>query len=208
MNGIILAHGAAQSIFDLHLSNWSEIFDELCVICPSDDVVLYDGELHSLGLSEHHGYWNCERMRYACELAAMKKSACILEYDTLVYDMPLPNTTLQGCGPMYDYRPHYASKWFMHSPWIMSSDNFGKVAEYAVVQGRHEYCDRWLAEACDALGIAPSALPCFYTPPCGFIRNSEEWRNAVNRAHSSNLSAIHGIKEEILSKTIYAIRKI
>lgn len=207
MIGIILAHGKAQAAFDLHLLNWTEVFEQIHVICPADDTIRYSGVVHEVGSSEHHGYWTCERMRRACELAAMYENACILEYDTLVYDLPQADCTLRGCGPMYDNLPRFASPWFMHSPWIMSRDNFKRVSDYKVYKGRHEYGDRWLAEACDALGIEPTKLENFYTPICGNIRNSDEWKDSVIAAHSKNLNAIHGIKEELHSKTILAIRK-
>ncbi len=208
MNGIILAHGKAQHIFDLHLQNWKRVFNHISVICPSDDIVDYDGEVHPLGLSEHHGYWNCERMRYACELSASYSDACIIEYDTLIYNIPQPDDTLRGCGPMFDYKPDFIAQWFMHSPWILSQSNFKRVSEYNVIEGKHEYCDRWLAEACVVLGINPTNLESYYTPCCGYIRNSDELRDMIQSAHSKNLSAIHGIKEEIISKLISAIRKI
>jgi hypothetical protein len=208
MTGIVLAHGKAQDVFDLHVSNWISMFNEICVICPADDPVEYSGLVYKIGLSEHHGYWNSERTRRACELAATYDSACILEYDTLVYNLPTPDNTLRGCGPMYDNKPNFISAWFMHSPWILSQDNFKKVSKYDVIDGRHEYSDRWISEACVTLDIKPSGLETFYTPRCGNIRNSDEWKDSVVAAHSKNLSAIHGIKEEILSRTISAIRKI
>jgi hypothetical protein len=207
MTGIILAHGKAQAAFDLHMSNWEDVFNEICVICPADDPIEYSGLVYEIGLSEHHGYWNCERMRRACELAATYESACILEYDTLVYSLPSPDDTLRGCGPMYDYRPNFMSTWFTHSPWILSQDNFKRVSKYEVIDWKHSYCDRWLAEACVALDIEPSELESFYTPCCGNIRDSDEWKESVVAAHTKNLNAIHGIKEELHSKIISAIRK-
>jgi hypothetical protein len=208
MIGIILAHGKAQKMFDLHLTNWEAVFDKICVVCPLDDIVQYSGDVYSLGLSEHHGYWNCERMRYACELAARHENACILEYDTLVFNLPQPDDSLRGCGPRHDYNQDFGAPWYTHSPWITSRSKYDALSKYSVITGKHEYCDRWLAEACDILGIKPSPLESYYTPPCGYIRNSDEWKSMVIVAHSTNLSAIHGIKEEFLSKTISAIRKI
>jgi hypothetical protein len=207
MTGIVLAHGKAQSTFDLHMSNWADVFNEICVICPADDPVEYSGLVYEIGLSEQSGYWTCERMRRACELAATYESACILEYDTLVYSLPLPDDTLRGCGPTYDYNDSFISTWYTHSPWILSQDNFKKVSKYEVKDGQHDYRDRWLAEACTTLDIEPSELESFYTPCYGHIRNSDEWKAAVITAHSKNLSAIHGIKEELHFKTISAIRK-
>lgn len=208
MTGIILAHGKAQKMFDLHLENWKKSFEELYVICPSDDIVQYEGLVYDLGLSEHHGYWNCERMRRACELAAQCEKAYIVEYDTLTFNLPEPDETLRGCGPMYDYRSCFRASWFTHSPWTTSQTNFEKISKYEVIDGRHEYCDRWLAEACEVLGIKPSGFDSYYSPCCGFIRDSDEWKDAVVASHSSNLSAIHGIKEEVISKTICAIQRI
>jgi|688.fasta_scaffold02355_28 hypothetical protein len=208
MIGIILAHGKAQKMFDLHLPNWEAVFDKICVVCPLDDIVEYHSEVHSLGLSEHHGYWNCERMRYACQIASSYADACIVEYDTLIYNLPYTDDTLRGCGPMYDYEPNFVAPWFTHSPWMTTRENFNAISKYEVLEGKHEYCDRWLAEACVVLGIKPSNLESYYTPCCGYIRDANEWKNMVTSAHSKNLSAIHGIKEEFLSKTISAIRKI
>ena len=208
MIGIILAHGKAQRMFDLHLQNWEKVFKSICVVCPSDDVVQYSGDVHCIGISEHHGYWTCERMRYSCKLAAQHESACILEYDTLLYNLPQPDDTLRGCGPSYDNNPNFGASWYTHSPWITKQSNFDSLSSYGVIADKHEYGDRWLPEACEVLGIKPSSLDSHCTPCCGYIRNSDEWRNMVIAAHSKNLSAIHGIKEEILSKTISAIRQI
>lgn len=208
MIGIILAHGKAQTIFNFHLENWKSKFESIHVICPNDDIVDYVGHVHLVGRSEHNGYWTCERMRYACEIASNHSSSCIVEYDTLLFDLPNPDSTLKGCGPMFDYRSEYSSPWYMHSPWITSSENFLNLSKYKVDPAKDRFCDRWLAEAAVDLEITPSGLNSFYTPPCGYIRNSDEWRNIIVKAHSKNLSAIHGIKDELLSKTISAIRKI
>lgn len=208
MIGIILAHGKAQKIFDLHLENWKAAFDSICVICPIDDIIQYPGYIHMVGLSEHNGYWTCERMRYACELAAAYPSACIVEYDTLVFDLPDPDITLKGCGPMFDHKPEYTSTWYIHSPWITSRENFRSLSKCKVDPDRDRFCDRWLAEAAVSLDIWPNKLASYYTPPCGYIRDSNEWKNAVIAAHSENLGAIHGIKDELLSKTISAVHRI
>jgi hypothetical protein len=210
MTGFVLGHGAAQEMFDVHRRTWSNWCDHLEVICPEDDSIKTDLKVHPHGLSEHHGMWNCERQRFACELASMHASACIFEYDTLLFgDAPVP--TANQCiasGPVWETREHsFPANWFSHSPWTLHKDDYAKIAAYSPTYLKQEYCDRWLAAVCDDLKIAPVALQDYHSPVCGSVNTLKEWHEAYTSAKNPNIKAIHGVKDFGLSVSILHIKR-
>lgn len=199
MTGIILAHGAAQQVFDQNATTWSNWFDEMIVVCPEDDRVQCNGiTVYPYGQSQHNGHWCCERFRYACELASTRKEACIIEYDTLLFgNAPKPeHNIVKGCGPMIDHDPG----WYMHSPWILTQRDYRKISKYHADFKDNRFCDRWLTSVCDDLGIKPQPLVKHYTPPAGY---TDDYREAIKQATiDPTILAFHGIKTVSAAKSI------
>lgn len=204
MTGIILAHGAAQKIFDYNILTWSNWFTEIIVVCPEDDPIQRGGlKIYPYGKSEHSGYWCCERFRYACQIASTKKLACVLEYDTLLFGAhpSIENGKLKACGPMNDWPPYdFDATWYSHSPWVLSKKDFGRVSKYSANYKNSKYCDRWLAAVCQDLHIEPISVGNHYTPFAGY---TDDYSEAIYQATSDqSINVFHGIKDVFAAHSI------
>jgi len=201
MIAIILAHGKGQNILDLNLEtikNWCTDFE---IICPEDDPVFGYKNIHLRGRSEHNGVDSVERMRYACEVASKHKQAFIVEYDTMCFSKApkAKKGKLLACGPFYDLDGPFKSKWYSHSPWVLSQTDFKKLAKCPTAELETNFPDRWLAAACDSLAIEPSGLDGWYS------RNSidtDEYLNDAIVARKCGAIAIHGIKTSIVYEAL------
>jgi hypothetical protein len=202
MTGIVLAHGKAQEVFDINLKTWANWFNRIIVVCPEDDLIQGANlEVYGVGLSEHHGEWNCERCRFAFELGSSLSTnerdiVCVLEYDTQLFGNPpkVCADVMLTIGPMTDNRKEFLSAWYAHSPWCVTVKDAGRIATYHRTYGNSNYCDRWLAAVCDNLKITPRKIENSYSPDTGTINFRHLFDKAIYAA-SHGATAIHGCKK-------------
>lgn len=206
--GIVLAHGGVADTVRRHLPDWLAHFDDLVFVTPENDMLSFsmigrDFMVHGRGLSCHNGHDACERMRFACGLAAGAERAVVFEYDTLFFrEIPLcPESVAMGsCLFTHDFKgfnKDFKSGWWLHSPWLADPSGWLGLSKIGVGL-EPTYPDRWHAAACDAAGLKPHALS------KGYSQNSIIEAAHVAEAVSAVLNgaaAIHGVKcQEVLNK--------
>jgi hypothetical protein len=198
MTAIILTHLAASDTTIRHIPIWLKFFDSLIFICP-EDAPFYNsvGTTHLSGLSCHSGFEACKRMRYACEIAAEHNECIIIEYDTLIFKQPeIIKNKILGSALFVNEMPTFMSKWWIHSPWLTTQDNWKKLSKTSI-DIEATYTDRWLAAACDYNEILPGSLP--YSYSTNYFKNTiENWWEieAATGAVMSGAVAIHGVKTQ------------
>lgn len=202
MNGIVLAHGSAKDIFDLHYKTWIEFLDDIEIICPEDDPIFKeDCTTIMRGRSEHSGNNICERQRLAFERAGLSKSAAVvvLEYDVLLFDsLPQPkDMEILGCEKRRDGQK-FVSSWYSHAPWVVTPSTAAKIGKCRSFYSAR-YSDRWLAAVCDNLKIQHHKLDNSYSPFGGNAHTSEMQYDMV-RAVFNGAKYIHGNKNILTSK--------
>jgi hypothetical protein len=195
MIGIILAHGKAIETIKRNMNTWSAWCTDYEYICPSDDPLVGFDNVYTSGLSKHNGHDTVERMRYACERAANHKKACVLEYDTLIFDSPpvIKGNVLYGCGPFYDSNPRFKADWWSHSPWLTSQKNFKKLSACPTDELETHFPDRWIAAAADYCGIKASAYKLWWSQNS---IDTPQFEIESLVARKDGAIAIHGVKTE------------
>jgi hypothetical protein len=195
MTGIILVHGKAQIILERNMVTFNNWCDNYEFICPSDDPIVGYDNIFLSGLSQHNGIDTVERMRLACERASVYTSAVVLEYDTLLFETPPVPTDniIYSCGPFPDNNPRFKSKWWSHSPWLTTQENFHMLSQCDVILLEKAFPDRWIAAACDECGIIPKEYSKWWS------RNSidtPQYESESIQAKKDGAIAIHGVKTE------------
>lgn len=164
MNAIILAHGGASATVARHLPNWEAAFDGLTFISPSDDPL--PGSL-PIGLSCRNGTGAIERILMAVALASRFDSACIMEYDCLVFFSSAigPSghwfdgevfTQPLFCSEVFpneDPAELFAAPTYGHCPWIATGETWWRLLT-AGADYQMGFPDRWLALAALRANVA------------------------------------------------------
>ena len=202
MIGIILVHGKAQTVLERNITTFHNWCDDYEFICPADDPITGYNNVFLRGKSQHNGLDTVERMRYACERASMHENAVVLEYDTLLFKKPptAKGNELHTCGPFPDSNTRFKSNWWSHSPWLTTRENFYELSQCPLIELEEFFPDRWMAAACDRLGIVPVGLSNW------FSRNSidtPEIEKAAIDAKKKQAVAIHGVKTEKIFNLLY-----
>ena len=204
MHGIVLAHGKANAVTNLHRITWDRYFDSYEIISPEDDPVsLTNVKTNTRGLSEHNGPHTIERQRYAFELASKHPVDAVIEYDTILLErLPIPNDMeLLACQRCEDGQT-FVSHWYAHCPWVLTSKTAKKIASYKDKFLEAKYGDRWLAAVCDDASIECKTLPNSYSPFGGNVHTLHEVRTLKNLANRNRALYIHGNKKVTASKQI------
>jgi hypothetical protein len=204
MHGIILAHGKANAVTNLHKITWDRYFDSYEILSPEDDpAFLTNVKTNTRGRSEHNGAHTIERQRYAFELASKHPVATVIEYDTILLDrLPIPNDMeLLACQRCEDGQT-FVSHWYAHCPWVVTAKTAETIASYIDKFTEAKYGDRWLAAVCDDAGISHRTLPNSYSPHGGNVHTINEVTTIRNLVNSDSVSYIHGNKEITLSRQI------
>ena len=195
MTGIVLVHGKAEPALRRNMTTFHSWCDSYEFICPSDDPLEgYDNVILS-GLSQHSGLDTVERMRLACERAALYKSAIIVEYDTMLFDNPpiAKDNILYSCGPFPDNNKRFKAKWWSHSPWLTTQEDFYRLSQCDSAKLESAFPDRWIAAACDECNITPVDFSRWWS------RNSidtPQYEKSAIEAKQNGAIAIHGVKTE------------
>jgi hypothetical protein len=204
MHGIIIAHGKAKKIIELHKITWDKYLDSYEIVSPKDDpAVLTNVKTTTCGLSEHNGAHTLERQRFAFELAARHTTAAVIEYDVILLDnLPIPNEmTLLSAKRCKDGQV-FVSDWYSHCPWVVTKKTAKTIASYKNKFVDAKYGDRWLAAVCDAAGISQMTLPNSYSPFGGNVYDIREERALQHAVNRCNAHYIHGNKKYDVSKHI------
>jgi hypothetical protein len=204
MHGIVLAHGKANAVTNLHRITWDRYFDSYEILSPEDDpAFLTNVKTNTRGLSEHNGLHTLERQRYAFELASKHPVAAVIEYDVILLDrLPIPNDMeLLACQRCEDGSV-FVSHWYAHCPWVITSKTAEIISSYKDRFVEALYGDRWLAAVCDEVSIACKTLPNSYSPHGGNVHTIHEVTEIQNLVNSNCVSYIHGNKEITLSRQI------
>lgn len=194
MTGIILVHGKALNTLLLNMQTWNTWCNQYEFICPSDDPLNGFDNVYCKGASQHNGHDSVERMRYACERASKYKNACILEYDTMLFHSPPKPSKNQiyGCGPFYDDNIRFKSKWWSHSPWLTSMNNFKKLSVCQTDELETHFPDRWISAAADYVGLTPVSYKSWFS--VNSIDTPQYEKEAITARHINSAIAIHGVK--------------
>ena len=204
MHGIILAHGKAKEITELHKITWDRYLDSYEVISPEDDPAkIIHTKTNLSGLSEHCGYHTVERQRYAFELASKHPVSAIIEYDVILLDrLPIPNDMELFAAKRCEDGQTFVSKWYAHCPWVITQNTAELIASYKDKFYDATYGDRWLAAVCDDAGIKHQTIPNSYSPFGGNVYNCREERAMLHEINRKNARYIHGNKKYETSKQI------
>jgi len=204
MHGIILAHGKAKEITELHKITWDRYLDSYEVISPEDDPAkIIHTKTNLSGLSEHCGYHTVERQRYAFELASKHPVSAIIEYDVILLGkLPVPNDMELFAAKRCEDGQTFVSKWYAHCPWVITQNTAELIASYKDKFYDATYGDRWLAAVCDDAGITHRTIPRSYSPHGGTVNNEREARLLERAAYNDSPICIHGNKIFKLSKRI------
>jgi hypothetical protein len=206
MHGIVLAHGKANAITNLHKITWDRYFDSYEILSPEDDpAFLTNVKTTTRGLSEHNGNHTIERQRYAFELASKHPVAAVIEYDVILLDrLPIPNDMELLASEKYDNGEVFATNWYAHCPWVVTAKTAETIALYVDRYLETRYSDRWLAAVCDDANIIHRTIPGSYSPHGGTVNSMQEVRllKYALRGRQKRLICIHGNKLVKVSKEI------
>lgn len=204
MHGIVIAHGKANAVTNLHKITWDRYFDSYEILSPEDDpAFLTNVKTVTRGLSEHNGIHTIERQRYAFELASKHTVAAVIEYDVILLDrLPFPREMEVLSSSKYTDGQTFVSDWYSHCPWVVSKKTSEIIASYKDKFVDAKYSDRWLAAVCDDAKISHRTLPNSYSPFGGNVHNSYEVRAMKTAINRNRALYIHGNKNVIISKQI------
>lgn len=204
MHGIIIAHGKAKPITELHRISWDKYLDSYEIVSPEDDpAFLTNVKTTVCGLSEHNGEHTIERQRYAFELASHHTTAAVIEYDTiLLRSLPIPNEMELLSAQRCKDGLVFVSDWYSHCPWLVTQKTAKIIAAYKNKFIDAKYSDRWLAAVCDDAAISQHTLSNSYSPFGGNIHNMRDARAMMLAIRRGGALYIHGNKKLKVSKQI------
>ena len=194
INAIVLAHAKAWETNARHRQNWDKSFQEIQLVFPTDDTCI--GAL-SLGSSCHHGPATIDRMKFAIALALQWPQACVMEYDTLVWDLPeVIESGVVLCSRVFpNHDGQFGAQDYGHSPWLATKETWWRILQAGDdLQGG--WPDRWLACAARKAGVKLKGLRDGFSADWTWDKVVIE--NAV-AARKRGAQAIHGFK----SKEVY-----
>lgn len=188
MTGIVIAHGGAVDVVNMNYSNWADAFSAICIITPTDDPL---PSSITCGLSCHHGAATIDRMKLAVALAASCNQAAILEYDTLVWN--LPDFVTSGellCGRLFENgNPEFLAPQYAHSPWLGTKETWIRLLSSGNDM-QSGWPDRWLCAAAYQDNIRLRSLDGF---SCDWGWDEVVMENAI-KARRDGARSIHGMK--------------
>jgi hypothetical protein len=205
MHGIVLAHGKANAVTNLHRITWDRYFDSYEILSPVDDpAFITNVKTNTRGLSEHNGLHTLERQRYAFELASKYSVAAVIEYDVILLDrLPIPNDMELYASEQYDDGQFFITNWYAHCPWVVTKKTAKIIASYRDRYQNAVYSDRWLAGVCEDANITHHCIHRSYSPHGGSVNSEHEENLLKDAVHGSHrLTCIHGNKGMPISKEI------
>lgn len=210
MHGIILTHGNAKEITELHSITWNKYLDSYEILCPQDDAIYLQNIKTTLcGLGEHHGNHNIERQWTAFEIASKYKVSAVMEYDTVLLDkLPIPDDMQLYANHRFENGEIYVADWWSDCPWVVTQKTAKIIASYKSRFLDAIYCDRWLSAVCDDSNIIHKTIPYSYSP---FGEKTDRHRiiEIKTAIRKYGAKCIHGNKDIELAKQIvdYILKK-
>ena len=195
---VVMAHGAAQRIFDRHMAFWESHGAPILVICPENDTVKTRHTRYSSRKAQHHGPEAHLRNRSTLQILSTIDSEffLIFEYDSFCLN-PTPNLQRGLSGVVFKDRDR--ARWmasrYATPPWMvdrLSLAAMESVAEEYPALTEEGFADRYFSALADLNGI-----PILHHSPPGFSRTTitSQDLSLLKSAIESGSSMIHGVKD-------------